>query len=117
AAQADYITYEGLVSKVRLYVSESRSKTLPLVMYEDRNSVKVKATPVGLFYNRSYIPRSVYPRYFFDMASMKQHEMRLKQVVDILKLNGKSFYESAIKGKIIIIGNFSADISKHFVGP
>lgn len=117
AAQADYITYEGLVSKVRLYVSESRSKTLPLVMYEDRNSVKVKATPVGLFYNRSYIPRSVYPRYFFDMASMKQHEMRLKQVVDILKLNGKSFYESAIKGKIIIIGNFSADIHNTFVGP
>jgi len=117
AAQADYITYEGLVSKVRLYASESRSKTLPLVMYEDRNSVKVKATSFGLFYNRSYIPRSVYPRYYFDIGSMKQHEMRLKQVVDILNLNGRNFYENAIKGKIIIVGNFSTDIHNTFVGP
>jgi hypothetical protein len=116
-AQADYITYEGLVSKVRLYAAESKSKTLPMVMYEDRNSVKVKATPVGLFYNRNYIPRSVYPRYFFDNESMKQHEMRLKHVVDILKLNGKGFYESAIKGKVIVIGNFSTDKHNTFVGP
>ena len=37
--QADYITYEGLVSKVSLYAENSRSKTLPMLMYEDEDSL------------------------------------------------------------------------------
>jgi hypothetical protein len=117
AAQADYITYEGLVSKVRLYAEDSRSKTLPLIMYEDRNDIKVKTKGLGMFYDGDYIPRSVYPRYFFDAETIKQHEMRLKQVVDILHINGKAFYESALQGKIIIIGNFTSDRHNTFVGP
>lgn len=116
-AQADYITYEGLVSKVRLYAQDSRSKTLPLVMYEDRNSVIVKTRWLGMFYDGDYIPRSVYPRYFFNVEAMKEHEMRLKQVVDILKLNGVAFYETAMQGKIIIIGNFTNDRHNTFIGP
>ena len=117
AAQADYITYEGLVSKVRLYAEDSRSKTLPLIMYEDRNDIEVKAKALGMFYDGNYIPRSVYPRYFFDAENIKQHEMRLKQVVDVLNINGKAFYESALQGKIIIIGNFTSDRHNTFVGP
>ncbi len=117
AAQADYVTYEGLVSKVRLYAGDSRSKTLPLIMYEDRNDIKVKTKALGMFYDGDYIPRSVYPRYFFDAETIKQHEMRLKRVVDILYINGKAFYESALQGKIIIIGNFTSDRHSTFVGP
>ena len=116
-AQADYVTYEGLVSKVRLYAEDSRSKTLPLIMYEDRNDIKVKTKTLGMFYDGDYIPRSVYPRYFFDAETIKQHEMRLKHVVDILHINGKAFYESALRGKIIIIGNFTSDRHNTFVGP
>src|SRR5215203_765527 len=117
AAQADYITYEGLVSKVRLYAEDSRSKTLPLVMFEDRNDIKIKTKALGLFYGGDYLPRSVYPRYFFDAETIKEHEMPLKQVVDVLQINGKAFYESAIQGKIVIIGNFSSDRHNTFVGP
>jgi hypothetical protein len=117
AAQADYITYEGLVSKVRLYAEDSRSKTLPLIMFEDRNDMKIKTNALGMFYRGDYLPRSVYPRYFFDAETIKEHEMRLKQAVDILQKNGKRFYESAIQGKIIIIGNFSSDRHNTFVGP
>lgn len=116
AAQADYITYEGLVSKVRLYAGESKSKTLPLIMYEDRNDVEVKIKKLGLFYKGNYIPRSVYPRYFFDAEAVHGHEMRLKHVVDILKVNGRNFYESAIKGKVVIVGNFTTDKHNTFVG-
>jgi hypothetical protein len=117
AAQADYITYEGLVSKVRLFASDSRSKTLPLRMYEDRNGVEVNVKRFGLFYKGNYIPRSVYPRYFFNSEAISQHEMRLKQVVDVLKINGDAFYESAIKGKVIVIGNFTTDKHNTFIGP
>ena len=117
AAQADYITYEGLVSKVRLYAEDSRSKTLPLIMYEDRNNIKIKTKALGMFYDGDYIPRSVYPRYFFDAEAIKEHEMRLKQVVDIWQINGRRFYESALQGKIIIIGNFTSDRHNTFVGP
>jgi len=116
-AQADYITYEGLVSKVRLYTGDSRSKTLPLLMYEDRNNVEVKVRKLGLFYKGNYIPRSIYPRYFFDSETIHQHEMRLKHVVDVLKINGEAFYESAIKGKMIVIGNFTTDKHNTFIGP
>jgi len=117
SAQADYVTYEGLVSKVRLFTAETGSKALPLVMYEDRNSVKIRTTFMGLFYKGNYIPRSVYPRYFFDTDFMKRHEMRLKQMVEVLKLNGRDFYENTIKGKVIIIGNFSTDTHNTFIGP
>lgn len=116
AAQADYITYEGLVSKVRLFAEESKTKTLPLLMYEKRNDVEVKVKQSGLFYRSNYIPRSVYPRYFFDAAAMKQHELRLKQVLDMLKLNGKGFYENAMQNKIIIIGDFVNDNHHTFIG-
>lgn len=115
--QADYITYEGLVSKVSLYAENSRSKTLPLRMYEDCKDIKVKKKALGMFCDGDYIPRSVYPRYFFDAEAIKKHEMRLKQVVDILYINGKGFYESALQGKIIIIGNFTSDRHNTFVGP
>ena len=117
AAQADYITYEGLVSKVRLYAEDSRSKTLPLRMYEDCKNIKVRTKALGMFYDGDYIPRSVYPRYFFDTETIKEHEMPLKQVVDILYINSKAFYESALQGKIIIIGNFTSDRHNTFVGP
>ena len=106
-AQADYITYEGMVSKIRLYASESKSKTLPLLMFEDYNNVKTSATSLGLVYKNSYIPSSMYPRYFFDRHSMNQFELRLKSVVDVLK--DTLSYNNLIKDKMIVIGNFSSD--------
>lgn len=116
AAQADYITYEGLVSKVRLYDNVSHNKTLPLQMYEKINSVEVKVKRLGLFYKEDYIPRSVYPRYFFDAAVMKQHEIRLGQAVDMLHLSGNGFYKNVFQDKIIIIGDFSKDRHYSFIG-
>lgn len=116
AAQADYISYEGSVSKVRLFAKESKTKTLPLAMYESCDSIHTKVTGWGMFYKSSYIPESIYPRYFFDRKTMKDHELRLKNVIDMLTINEKLFYESALKGKIIIIGDFNKDNHSTFIG-
>jgi len=109
-AQADYITYEGLVSKIRLYAKESNTKTLPLVMFEDHHTIQTTVTKMGLFYKNSYIPGSIYPRYFFNREAIFQYEIRLKTIVDILKSGDTTRYNDLIKDKLIVIGNFTTDI-------
>jgi CHASE2 domain len=116
SAQADYVTYEGWVSKMRLYVKENKTKTLPMQMYEDCNNIHAKVTNFGLLYKGSYIPWSIYPRYFLDGDAMKRHSMRLKYVLDFMRANGTGFYNNAIKDKILIVGNFSDDIHLTPVG-
>src|SRR6185436_3186474 len=91
-AQADYISYEGVVSKIRLYAKESRSKTLPLVMYEDCNRAYAKTSMLGLFYKGSYIPWSIYPRYFFNREKIFDTELRLSVLADMLSVGGTKLY-------------------------
>lgn len=116
SAQADYVTYEGLVSKMRLYAKESKMKTLPMQMYEDCNNINAKVTFLGLWNKGSYIPWSIYPRYFFDTEAMKRHEIRFKHLLNLLKMGGASFYNEEIKNKILIIGNFMDDTHPTPVG-
>jgi CHASE2 domain-containing sensor protein len=116
-AQADYITYEGIVSKMRLYARESKSKTLPLVMYEDLNNIQSHVKRIGIFYKSNYIPVSVYPRYFFLKETISKREFRLGTLVNMLRLNNTLFYNDVLKDKIIIIGNFKEDAHFTPVGP
>jgi hypothetical protein len=116
-AQADYITYEGIVSKIRLFADESKSKTLPLVMYEDCNNVNIRTASLGLFHNGSYIPRSIYPRYYFDREKMRKHEISLSKLLHLLMIKDTLFYNDVLKNKILILGNFSEDLHPSFIGP
>ena len=115
-AQADYITYEGVVSKIRLFAEESRRKTLPLLMYEKFNGLSTHVNSLGLTYKRNYIPRSIYPRYYFDRERMRNYEMSLGNLVEVLNVSDTLFYNEVIKGKILVIGNFTNDIHPTFVG-
>jgi hypothetical protein len=116
-AQADYITYEGIVSKMRLYANETGTKTLPTIMYEDLSGKISSAKAAGLFYAGSYIPRSVYPRYFFDRERMRKHEFSLGKLIQLLSIGDTLFYSNVIRNRILLIGNFSSDIHPTFIGP
>jgi hypothetical protein len=115
-ALADYVTFEGKVSKIMLYSRKDRQKTLPLVMYEECNGSPSGISLTGLWSSNSYIPFSIYPRYYFNDESIKQYEMRLDEVVHMLDLNDRIFYENILKGRIIVIGNFANDIHVTAVG-
>lgn len=115
-AQTDYITYEGIVSKMRLYAKESKSKTLPLVMYEEIHGKKTNVKWAGLTYKANYIPFSIYPRYFFERASIGKHEFRLQTLVNMLQMDDTLFYNTVVKDKIIVIGNFKEDTHFTTVG-
>ena len=116
SAPAEYITFEGLVSKIRLYSAKDRLKMLPLVMYEEVNDLRVHAGRLGLAYKGNNIPWSVYPRYFFNTETLKRREIRLKQLVDVLGMGDSSFYEKVLLDKIIILGDFNKDRHYTFVG-
>jgi hypothetical protein len=110
SALADYITYEGKVSKIMLYSKRNHEKTLPLVMYEKINGNESTIGKTGLWWhNRYFTPYSIYPRYYFDMESMKRYTLTLSQVVRMLELNDSIFYDQVIRNKIIVIGNFNTD--------
>jgi hypothetical protein len=112
-AQAAFITFEGMVSKIRLYSQETHSKTLPLQMYEDCNREHSKANAIGLWCKKQYVPFAIYPRYFFGNEEIKKHEIRLSQVVKLLALNDSMFYHSTIKDRVIVIGDFSSVSDTH----
>jgi hypothetical protein len=116
-AQADYITYEGIVSKIRIYDSESKSKTLPLKMFEECNNLTIKKNLLGLYYNGNYIARTIYPRYFYDRVKMQKNEMSLGSLVNLMEGNDTLFYKDVLQGKILIIGNFTNETHSTFIGP
>ena len=116
-AQADYITYEGIVSKIRIYASESKSKTLPLKMFEECNNLTIKKNFLGLYYKGNYIARAIYPRYFYDRAKMQKNEMSLGSVVELMEGNDTLFYKDVLQGKILVLGNFTNETHATFIGP
>lgn len=116
-AQADYITYEGIVSKIRIYASESKSKTLPLKMFEECNNLNIKKILAGFKYKGNYIANTIYPRYFFDRTRMMKNEMSLGSVVESMEVNDTLFYKDVLQDKIIVIGNFTNETHSTFIGP
>lgn len=109
SALADYVTFEGRISKVRLFSREDDRKTLPLVMYEECNNTSTKVSWTGLWSGKNFIPYSIYPRYFFTQDRIRPHELSLGKIVKMLEVNGALFYQSFLKDKIIVIGNFHSD--------
>lgn len=113
-AQAEYVTFEGMVSKIRLYSKGTHSKTLPLQMYEDcHNERKSHTGFMGLWCSNYYIPTAIYPRYFFNRHQVEKHELRLSQAVKLLEMNDSLFYNSSFKNRVIVIGDFSTNYDTH----
>jgi hypothetical protein len=114
SAHAEYVTFEGMVSKIRLYSKSTHSKTLPLQMYEGCNKKrKSEKSFMGLWCNNYYIPTAIYPRYFFNSHQVKKHELRLSQVIKLLEINDSLFYNSSLKGRVLVIGDFSTNYDRH----
>ena len=108
-ALADYITYEGKISKIRLYARSNASKTLPMEMYEDYNGIDTKVHWTGLWNEKGFVPYSIYPRYYFTQENISKHEISLGKLVRLLQHDDSLFYDFFLRDKIIVIGNFHAD--------
>jgi hypothetical protein len=119
SALAVYEKFEPRVSKMMLYARSIHEKTLPMKMYEACSGSAATVLPArfGLWGNNKYIPSSIYPRYYFDQESMKPFEMSLRKVVESLESeNGGWFYDNFVKGRYVLIGNFSSDIHPTPIG-
>lgn len=112
-ALADYVTFDGAVSKIPLYSAAHRTKTLPLRLYEATHCTGSRRLGPGLWEQNRYVPYAVYPYYFFNREDIRPHELTLSQVVRLLQENDTLFYNNVVRGKFIVLGDFSTLADHH----
>lgn len=109
-APAEYITYRGILTKMHLKENYTGQKSLPLTMYEDISGTRVRDNGLFLHFRGSYIPRSIFPRYYVTKPKMKDRVLQLGTLVEMLSIGDDRFYNENVKDKILIIGNLNEDI-------
>lgn len=105
---ADYRSYGGHFLRTALF-DASAGKSLPYVMYEDFNQLKPKYSSSGLFERNGYSPVTVFPHYYIKEDDEIFHEITLKRICELLEMPDSSIYQDFVRGKILVVGNFTED--------
>lgn len=116
AAVAEYITYEGKISKMQLYSRGSGTKTLPLRMYEKSQELHMKRNLLGFWQGTKYLPLSIYPKFFYTNDQLQQMQIDLGNLVQLLEADDSMTYHVLLKGKTIVLGNFESDVHLTNIG-
>jgi hypothetical protein len=117
---ADYVTYEALFSKIMLYY-RTNGESLPLKMYEETDLGKKNVNRYhngfwGLKRDGSWMPKSLFPRFFLVPNTVRNKAVDLNTVLKMIELDSTDFYRSMIKNKIIVMGDFENDVQPTAVG-
>jgi hypothetical protein len=109
-APAEYVTFNGIISKINIINPVTRDKTLPVVTYEKLSNKKI--TYNGLFYHSgsNYIPKSVFPFYYYTRHTIKNKQIDLGTLTTLLSNCDTLAFNTIIKDKILLIGNIDSDV-------
>lgn len=109
ASLSTYETFSGKFTKFKL-VYPRQEKTTPLVAYEVLSG---KDYQQGLLQLDSFLPR-----YYIRKTQLDQHIYPYFKLGDLLALlqHNPALFDSFLKGKFIVIGNFSTDTHSTPIG-